>query len=90
MDFHIFRKLPSANAATEREGTSLAVVQFMDLVRGRRERREPDNPFLVGTVKAEERYCLECKAVHWSDVVRDPSERTLLIRCRACRKDRLQ
>ena len=65
-------------------GTSLAVWQWMELVRGERLVMRPHHPYRVETVQAEEHYCLYCFGVRWWDMVRDAQGGLLLRRCRCC------
>jgi hypothetical protein len=51
------------------EGSSLAVLQFVALMRGEWVVQAPRSPFLVVRVFAEERYCLGCCGVRWFDVI---------------------
>jgi len=87
MDFHILGKLPSKKHAPAGEGVSLAVFQFMELVRGQRARKEPVNPFRVVTLQAEEIYCLSCCGVRWFDIARDDGMQVRWRRCRGCGKE---
>lgn len=69
------------------KGTSLAVRQFMALVRGEEEPHQPNNPWQVEKVVAEERYCRNCYGVHWFDIVLGRGQdgrRTALYQCRGC------
>lgn len=50
-------------------GTSLAVLQFLEIARGVRAVQVPGNGFRVASVTAEERYCLGCCGVRWFDVI---------------------
>lgn len=71
-------------------GTSLAVLQWMELVRGERVVMRPANLFRVEMVKAEERYCLLCLGVHWFDVVvgcQVSGDKYQVKRCRYCGKE---
>ena len=69
-------------------GTSLAVAQFMELVRGKRARMEPHNRFQVVLVVAEPRYCLTCLRVQVHDVIFSVGlECEAASRCRACGKE---
>ena len=87
-----------ASSATHE--TSLAVLQFMELVRGERPVMKEANPFRVQKVKAEEHYCLHCFGLHCFDVVygvtEKPQELDLdfgadvtfrIRRCRHCGKE---
>jgi hypothetical protein len=51
------------------QGSSLAVLQFVALMRGEWTVQKPRSPFRVERVVAEERYCLKCCGVRWFDVV---------------------
>ncbi|RPI89529.1 MAG: hypothetical protein EHM40_20545 [Chloroflexi bacterium] len=50
-------------------GTSLAVSQWVELVRGERSVQAPANPFRVESVTCEEHYCLHCCGVRNFDVI---------------------
>jgi len=68
-------------------GTSLAVLQFVELARGERTVMRPHNLFRVDAVRAEEHYCLHCFGVHWFDVVygvQVSGARCQVKRCRFC------
>ncbi len=67
-------------------GTSLAVAQFMELVRGQRTRIEPHNRFQVALVVPEPRYCLVCLQVKIHDVVFSVGYEAAS-RCRSCGKE---
>jgi len=89
MDFHLIGCRPSSlTPLPKSEGNSLAVLQWMELVRGERVVMRPANPFQVETVLAEERYCFHCLGVRWADVARDVMQQVLLMRCRCCGKER--
>ena len=79
-------------------GTSLAVRQFLSLVRGEIERHEPQNRDRVSQVIAEERYCFSCFSTRIHDVVCGSSDHILDVRlprrtefriayCRVCGKE---
>ena len=51
------------------EGSSLAVLQFLAIVRGEWAVQAPKSLFRVERVTAEERYCLRCCGVRGHDVV---------------------
>jgi hypothetical protein len=53
----------------DQKGTSLAVRQFVAVLRGAVAPHAPNNPFRVEAVRAEERYCLTCCGERWFDVV---------------------
>jgi hypothetical protein len=67
-------------------GTSLAVAQFMELVRGQRTRLEPQNRFQVALIVAEPRYCLSCYRVKVHDVIFGVGYE-VAARCRFCGKE---
>jgi hypothetical protein len=72
---------------------SLAVCQFVELLRGERAVRVPANGFRVEAVRAEERYCLKCLDVRWFDVIYERSAFSgqpsvaKLKRCRGCGRE---
>lgn len=82
------------------DGVSLAVLQWMELVRGQRPVRRPANEFRIVEMVAEERYCFHCFGDRWFDVVLgegseipmmaiklDVPGRFRLKRCRSCGKE---
>lgn len=87
MKYHIIGGSSPADASSQRESTSLAVLQWMELVRGERQVATPSHSFQVETMQAEEHYCLRCFGVRWSDVMRDAKKQVLLKRCRCCGKE---
>ena len=71
-------------------GTSLAVAQWLELVRGERVVQDPANLFRVECVQAEELYCLHCCNLHWHDVIYPVNPTGLwrrMLRCRGCGKE---
>lgn len=85
---------PSPNSKREfgegRRGASIAVLQFVALVRGEWGVQALRSPFRVEMVTAEERYCLGCCGVRWFDVVvgfQVPSVRCQVAYCRCCGKE---
>lgn len=68
------------------EGNSIAVVQFVELIRGERTRQEPVNRGVV-ELRCEQAYCLSCYGVHPHDVARDVGGRLVMYRCRFCGKE---
>lgn len=68
-------------------GTSLAVAQFVELIRGERPVQAPHNEFRVMEVVVEEHYCFRCFGVRWYDMVRDDQGRLVLKCCRCCGKE---
>jgi len=83
MRFHVIN-----DGKTFYEGTSLAVAQFVELVRGERDVQQPHNLFRVREVAAEEHYCFQCFGVRWFDAIyaRHPLWKTIK-RCRCCGKE---
>lgn len=73
---------PSSSTAIE---NSLTVLQFVELVRGERKVREPHRWGTV-SVKAEEKYCLECFEVTLTDVVMMHGGARMKV-CRRCHKE---
>jgi len=67
-------------ASSARE-SSMAVRQFVDLISGWVPVHTPTTPFRVEAVEVEERYCLECYAIHNFDVVRGAGRATAFCRC---------
>ena len=51
------------------EGSSLAVLQWVELLRGERPVMKETNPYRVEAVRAEEHYCLSCLGLRWFDVI---------------------
>lgn len=49
--------------------TSLAVFQWIALIRGEWPVQAEQSPFRVESVTGEERYCLGCVGVRWHDVI---------------------
>lgn len=68
------------------QDVSLAVLQFVALVRGEWGVQAPRSPFRVVRVTAEEQYCLGCYGVRVHDVI-EGAERKMAI-CRYCGKER--
>lgn len=82
------------NASSATLGISLAVLQWMELVRGERVVMKPCNPFRVQMVRAEEHYCLQCFGIRWFDVIyavstpyRAELSAIKIRRCRVCGKE---
>lgn len=70
--FHAIGDFHSSHASRSPqrgEGSSLAVAQFVELVRGERTVRRPQNPFRVEEVSTEEHMCLDCFGVRTFDVI---------------------
>lgn len=68
-------------------GTSLAVQQFLAIVRGEISIHEPQNPWKVVTVEAMERYCNTCASERTFDAVTVIHGETMfgaLAVCRCC------
>lgn len=88
MKFHIVGNRPAGQQIPDRERTSLAVAQFVELIRGERAVQAPRNLFRVEAVRAEEHYCFRCFGVRWFDVIYpvNPLWKTQR-RCRCCRKE---
>jgi len=95
MNYHIIGSLtpnpsPNGRKRSLEWGTSLAVLQWMELIRGERAVQAPSNPFRVEMVKAEENYCLQCFGVRWFDVVYGSGGQgsgVRVKRCRCCGKE---
>jgi hypothetical protein len=90
MKFHLIGKRPSSQPSPLKgEGVSLAVHQWMELVRGERAVQVHVNPFRIETINAEEHYCLHCFGVRWFDVVyaNDQQRAFRFLRCRCCGKE---
>jgi len=92
MDSHIVGKdfsptpnpSPNAGRAPEfGEGNSLAVVQFVELMRGERTRQAPVRRGVV-ELRCEEAYCLGCCDVRVHDVGRDAGRQVVVQICRCC------
>ncbi len=73
------------------DGTSLAVRQFVALLRGEDVPHEPRNPWRVEAVRVEMRYCMSCCGERWFDVIKAKTTgdqgKTLPIsiaKCRCC------
>lgn len=69
------------------KGTSLAVRQFMAILRGAVMPHAPNNPFRVDMVREEQHYCLTCYGKRWFDVVIGvdlDGEQVMMKRCRCC------
>ena len=74
------------------EGSSLAVLQFVALIRGEWAVQAPKSLFRVERVTAEERYCLRCYGVRVHDVVSgqrlafsdQPKAEMAICRCCGC------
>jgi hypothetical protein len=74
------------------EGSSLAVLQFVALMRGEWAVQAPTSPFRVERVTAEKRYCLGCCGVRVHDVVEGfrfqvPGVKCEVAVCRCCGKE---
>lgn len=67
------------------EGASLAVLQFVALMRGEWRVQAPRSPFRVVRVEAEHRYCLGCFGERVHDVICG-SDRVIAV-CRCCGKE---
>ncbi len=91
------RFLEEGGASSPTSGTSLAVSQWVELVRGERPIQAPANPFQVESVTCEEQYCLRCCGLRHFDVVHAVTNklpvwdwdlgmdvRFVMKRCRAC------
>ena len=90
MNFHMIGKQNAEQPSPVGEGASLAVLQWMELVRGQRAVQAPANRFQVEQVLAEEHYCFHCLMVHWFDVICAIGEQGAALRiwrCRSCRKE---
>jgi hypothetical protein len=90
MKFHVIGEWPAKQRIPVGDGVSLAVFQWMELVRGERAVRVPANRFQVEQVLAEEHYCLFCFGIRWFDVVCaiDAQGSAVRIwRCRCCGKE---
>ncbi len=75
----------------ERGTTSLAVLQFVALMRGEWRMQAPWSPFRVVSMKAEGRYCLGCYGVRAHDVLEGVDEWGNMVKlniCRHCGKQR--
>lgn len=88
MKAHFVGSSSSADATAQRAEVSLAVLQFVELVRGERPVCRPRNRFRVEKVVAEEHYCLSCFGLRTFDVVypRNPLWKVMR-RCRCCGKE---
>ena len=70
MDAHFVGKYNlTPDPSPKGEGSSLAVLQFVALIRGEWMVHKPANPFRAVSMTADERYCLRCCGVRWFDVV---------------------
>lgn len=88
MKSHMIGKPTGSDASAAHQGTSLAVAQWMELVRGERAVCRPRNLFRVEKVVAEERYCLLCCDVRCFDVVYGSKRSAISFqRCRCCGKE---
>jgi len=77
---------PSSAGGWEAEGSSIAVVQFVELIRGERTTQAPVKRGVV-EMRCEQAYCLECCGVHPHDVARDGGRQLVMYRCRFCGKE---
>lgn len=78
---------PNAGGAPEfGEGNSIAVVQFVEFMRGERTRQEPVSRG-VAEMRCEQAYCLRCCGEHPHDVARDSRRQVVVYRCRFCGKE---
>lgn len=88
MDSHFVGKQPSPQPSPlQGEGASLAVLQFVALIRGEWAVQAPKSLFRVEMVEADDRYCLRCCGVRVHDVVEGvklPSVRCQVVVCRCC------
>jgi hypothetical protein len=69
-------------------GTSLAVLQFVELARGVRRVQAPANPFRVVEMRREELYCLHCFGTYSFDVIygfQQAAFSGLMLRVKRCR-----
>jgi len=68
--------------------TSMAVAQFVALLRGQWPVQSPANAFRVEEVLEFERYCLTCCGVRWFDAIRGRTwvvgARCVVMICRCC------
>lgn len=73
------------------EGTSLAVAQWVALLRGEWPVRTPANAFRVESVHAVDMYCLTCLDVRRFDVIRGKTRVVgalcVVVICRCCGKE---
>jgi len=68
-------------------GASVAVRQFMALVRGEDVPHEPSNPWRVVAVVPSQQYCLRCCGPRWMDVVQAltvDGKKISISKCRVC------
>ena len=87
MKYHVIGQWPRkpTNILLGR-GTSLAVRQWMELVRGERAVTRPQNQVKVVLVLPEDRYCLQCLQVKTHDVIWSVGFEAGS-RCRQCGKE---
>ena len=88
MDSHIVGGGPASSAYE----TSIVMLQFFELVRGRRKVRKPDNGFRTVSLTVEEQYCMGCFGIRRHDVWRGvrgqvPGFMFQVVRCRFCGKE---
>lgn len=78
------------NNKTDFQGTSLMVLQFVEILRGDVERHTPQNEFVTVAVEAKEYYCLKCFTDGLWDVWhgRHDGLEFKLGRCQACGEER--
>ena len=86
MKFHLIGKNFRTDRSSARQGTSLAVLQWMELLRGERPAMEPQNRFEVRLVLAEDRYCTGCFKAWTHDVAYSVGFEAAR-RCRSCGKE---
>ena len=83
---HFIGKRHDASTPTGKSvSASLAVLQFVALIRGEWGVQVPRSPFRVESVTAEERYCLGCCEVRWFDIVSGQQSAVSFQRLAICR-----
>lgn len=68
-------------------GNSLAVVQFVELIRGERAVLRPVNRVKVAELVMDELYCLGCCGVRHFDVAQNARRQIVFSRCRFCGRE---
>ncbi len=86
MDAHIVGRQAPEGGMPDAEGNSIAVVQFVELVRGERVVQAPVSWGVVEVYPIRDAYCLFCCGVHPHDVAR-AARRVVWYRCRFCGKE---
>lgn len=87
MDAHFVNYPSPRPSPLQGEGASLAVQQFLELIRGDLPVQPPANRFRVAWLVMNEVYCLSCYGVRHHDVAMDAGRQVVWQHCRCCGKE---